>query len=139
MPLVFFSRKLSVAERNYSVFDKELLAIFAATQKFRRFIEGRYCVVFTDHKPIVASFRKTTDHSPRQSRQFSFLLEFIDNIVHIAGDSNVVAVCLSRPEEESCVQQPKLVSTVTCDPFDFQAIAEAQTQEFKEEMCQVYS
>ena len=140
VPLAFFSRKLSVAERNYSVFDKEFLAIFAATQKFRRFIEGRYCVVFTDHKPIVASFRKTTDHSPRQSRQFSFLSEFIDDIVHIAGDSNVVADCLSRPEEEeSCVQQPKLISAVTCDPFDLQAIAEAQTQEFQEEMCQVYS
>ena len=140
VPLAFFSRNLSVAERNYSVFDKELLAIFAATQKFRRFIEGRYGVVFTDHKPIVASFRKTTDHSPRQSRQFSFLSEFIDDIVHIAGDSYVVADCLLRPEEEeSCVQQPKLVSAVTFDPFDLQAIAEAQTQEIKEEMCQVYS
>ena len=93
VPLAFFSRKLSVAERNYSVFDKELLSIFAATQKFRRFIEGCYCVVFTDHKPIVASFRKTTDHSPRQSQQISILSEFIDNIVHIAGDSNVVADC----------------------------------------------
>ena len=52
----------------------------------------------------------------------------------------MVADCLSRPEEEeNCVQQPKLVSAVTCDPFDLQAIAEAQTQKFKEEMCQVYS
>ena len=52
----------------------------------------------------------------------------------------MVADCLSRPEEEeNCVQQPKLVSAVTCDPFDLQAIAETQTQEFKKEMCQVYS
>ena len=34
VPLAFFSRKLSVAERNYSVFDKKISAIFAATQKF---------------------------------------------------------------------------------------------------------
>ena len=73
VPLAFFSRKLSVAERDYSVFDKEMLAVSAATQKFRRYIEGRHCVVFTDHKPLIASFRKTADHSPRQSRQFSFL------------------------------------------------------------------
>ena len=94
VPLAVFSRKLSVAERNYSAFDKKPFAIFAATQKFQRLIEGRYCVVFTDHKPIIASFRKTTNHSPRQSRQFSFLSEFIDDVVHIAGDSNVVADCL---------------------------------------------
>ena len=66
--------------------------------------------------------------------------EFIDDIVHIAGDSKVVAGCLSRAEEgKSRVQQLKIVSSVTCDPFDLQAIAEAQTQEFKEEMCQMYS
>ena len=34
-PLAFFSRRLSQAERNYSTFDKELLAIYAATVKFR--------------------------------------------------------------------------------------------------------
>ena len=77
VPLAFFSCNLSVAERNYSAFDKELLPVFAATQKFRRYIEGRHCVVFTDHKHIIASFRKTSDHSPRQSRQFLFLSEYI--------------------------------------------------------------
>ena len=56
--LAFFSRKLSVAEPNYSVFDRELLAVFAAIHKFRRYIERRHCVVYTDHKPIIASFRK---------------------------------------------------------------------------------
>ena len=80
VPLAFFSRKLLVAVRNCSVFDKELMAVFAATQKFRRYIEGRHCVVFTDRKPIFASFQKTADHSPRQSRQFSFLSEFIDDM-----------------------------------------------------------
>ena len=91
VPLAFFSRKLSVAERNYSVFDQELLAVFAATQKVRRYIEGRHCVVFTDHKPIIASFRKIADHSPKQSRQFSFLSDYIDDILHFSGDSNIVA------------------------------------------------
>ena len=67
VPLAFVSRKLSVSERNYSVFDKELLAVFAATQKFRSYFERRHCDVFTDHKPSIASFRKTADHSSRQS------------------------------------------------------------------------
>ena len=140
VPLAFFSRKLSVAERNYSVFYKELMAVFGATQKFRRYIKGRHCVVFTDHKPIIASFRKTADYSPRQSRQFSFLLEFIDDIIHNFGDSNIVSDCLSRPEvEEVSTDQPKFISAVTCDNFDLQSIAKAQTSEFKKEMNNVYS
>ena len=52
----------------------------------------------------------------------------------------VVADCLSRPEEEdSCIQPLKIVSAVTCDPFDLQTIAEVQSQGFKEEMCKVYT
>ena len=53
----------------------------------------------------------------------------------------VVAHCLLRPEEEedSCIQPLKIVSAVICDPFDLQTIAEVQSQEFKEEMCKVYS
>ena len=140
IPLAFFSRELSVAESNYSVFEREVLAVFAATQKVRRYLEGRHCVVFTAHKPIIASFRKRADHSPRQSRQFSFLSEFIDDIIHISGDSNVVADCLSRHEvEEVSTDQPKFISAVTCDPFDLQSIAKAQTSEFKEEINNFYS
>ena len=97
------------------------MAVFGATQKFGRYIKGRHCVVFTDHKPIIASFRKTADYSPRQSRQFSFLLEFIDDVFHIFGDSNIVSDCLSRPEvEEVSTDQPKFISAVTCDNFDLQ-------------------
>ena len=130
--LALFSRNLSVAERNYSVFEKESLAVFAATQKFGRYIEGSQSVIFTDHKPIITSFRKTADHYSIQSRQFSFLSEFIDDIVHISGDSNVVADCLSRPDnEEVSTDQPKFISAVTCDPFNLQSIAKAQTSEFK--------
>ena len=55
-PLAFFSRRLTQAERNYSTFDKELLAIYSATVKFRYLIEGRKTVVFNDHKPIACTF-----------------------------------------------------------------------------------
>ena len=141
VPLAFFHVNYQFPfSRNHSVFyKKKVLAVFAAAQKFRRYIEGRHCVVFTDHKPNFASFRKTADHSPRPSRQFSFLSEFIDDIIHFSGDSNVVADCLSRPEvEEVSTDQPKFISAVTSDPFDLQSIAKAHTSEFENEMNNVY-
>ena len=51
-PIALFSRRLTAPERNYSTFDMELLAIFAATTKFKLLLEGRHTVVFTNHKPI---------------------------------------------------------------------------------------
>ena len=56
-PIAFFSRRLTAAERNYSTFDKDLLAIFAATLKFKHLIERHNTIAFTDHKPITCSFR----------------------------------------------------------------------------------
>lgn len=40
-PLSYFSRKLTTTERNYSTFDRELLAIYSSIQHFSYFLEGR--------------------------------------------------------------------------------------------------
>ena len=66
-PLAFFSRRLTQAERNYSTFDNELLALYVATVKFRSLIEGKKTVVFTDHEPIACTFYRlsaSNNHSP---------------------------------------------------------------------------
>ena len=46
-PIAFFSRRLQRAEKKYSAFDRELLAIYAS---IKHFLEGRVFVVYTDHK-----------------------------------------------------------------------------------------
>jgi hypothetical protein len=92
-PLSFFSRKLKPAEKNYSTFDREMLAAF-----FRFFLEGREFTVFTDHKPLVAALQRVSPPtSARQQRQLAFLSEFSAKFQHTAGSENVVADMLSRP------------------------------------------
>ena len=59
-PIAFFSRKLSKAEKKYSTFDRELLAIFLAIKHFRHFVEGRAFTIYTDHKPLTFAFSSTT-------------------------------------------------------------------------------
>ena len=59
-PISFFSRKLLPAEKKYSTFDKELLAVYMAVKKFRYFIEGRRFAIFTDHKPLTFVFNKVS-------------------------------------------------------------------------------
>lgn len=115
-PLGFFSRKLSSTEHNYSPFDKELLAIREAVEHFIHLIEGHVVTVFTDHKPIVAAFTKPTNRSPRQSRHFAFIAEFVKEIKHIPGAKNIVADSFSRVSEISAISEEVLAEAQQLDP-----------------------
>jgi hypothetical protein len=97
-PLGFFSQKLSAAESRYCPFDRELLAVHSSIVHFRHLLEGRHFKVYSDHKSLADTLHKVTDlRSDMQRRQFSFIAEFMSEILHIAGKANVVADTLSRP------------------------------------------
>jgi hypothetical protein len=66
-PLDFFSKKLSAAERKYSAFDRELLAIYRAVRHFRHMVEARQFTVYTDHKPITLAFNLKSTNSARRA------------------------------------------------------------------------
>ena len=51
-PLGFFSKTLNKAQRNYSTFDRELLAIYLAVKHFAYFLQDRDFRIFTDHRPL---------------------------------------------------------------------------------------
>ncbi len=52
-PIAFFSRKLSVAQRKYSVTKIELLAIVETLKEFKGMLWGQPVKVFTDHKNLM--------------------------------------------------------------------------------------
>ena len=96
-PVAFYSRKLNPAETNYSVYDKELLAIVAACKKFRRYLQGSHhrTRVITDHRNI----EHITKHrflNMRQNRWSMFLEDFDIAIEYRAGKENARADMLSR-------------------------------------------
>jgi len=98
-PLGFFSKKLSAAQRKYSAYDRELLAIYKSIRYFLFMLEGREFCIFTDHKPITFAFSQRRDNcSPRQFQQLDLIGQYTTDIRHIAGKLNVVADALSRIE-----------------------------------------
>ena len=54
-PIAFYSRKLTSAELNYEIHDKELLAIVECLREWRAYLEGsKYRVkVYSDHKNLL--------------------------------------------------------------------------------------
>ena len=52
-PLAFFSRKLNSAQKNYTVTEKELLAIVECLKQFRNIVYGFPVKVYSDHKNLV--------------------------------------------------------------------------------------
>jgi len=96
-PLAFFSRKLSTAEKRYSTYDRELLAMYKALKYLKDL--GRHLIIKTDHKPLTFALTQKSDKaSPRQARQLDFISQFATKIVHINGMDNTIADVLSCVE-----------------------------------------
>jgi RNase H-like domain found in reverse transcriptase/Reverse transcriptase (RNA-dependent DNA polymerase)/Integrase zinc binding domain/Chromo (CHRromatin Organisation MOdifier) domain len=96
-PVAFYSRKMSPAEKNYDIHDKELLAIVMAFQEWRVYLEGpKYEVkVFTDHKNLTW-FTTTKVLNRRQVRWAETLASYNFSIHYQKGSENGRADALSR-------------------------------------------
>ena len=98
--IIFVSRTLSDAEKNYSVIEKETLAVHWATQRLRTFVWRRRFTVQTDHKPLTSILTTKGFASHRTSQRINkwstLLLEYNFDIQYIPGVNNNAADCMSR-------------------------------------------
>ncbi|GJR31622.1 putative nucleotidyltransferase, ribonuclease H [Tanacetum coccineum] len=97
-PIHFASKSLNSAQQNYTVTEKELLAVVFAFDKFRSYLVLSKTVVFTDHAAIKYLFSKQ-DAKPRLIRWILLLQEFDIEIKNKKGAENVAADHLSRLEK----------------------------------------
>lgn len=56
-PIVYASRTLSAAEKNYGQIEKEALSLVFGVRKFHQYIYRQKFVLVTDHKPLTPVFR----------------------------------------------------------------------------------
>lgn len=99
-PVLFTSRTLTKAEKNYPILHREALAIVFAMEKFYRYVFGRRVKIVTDHKPLEGIFgsqkSKPAVIASRLQRFIVRMSIFDYEIAAIKGRDNAVADCLSR-------------------------------------------
>ena len=96
-PCAYLSKSFTPAERNYQIYDRELLAIVRALEAWRHFLQGspHPAEILSDHKNLTY-FRTAQKLNRRQARWHLFLSEFNIVIKHQPGKSLTQADALSR-------------------------------------------
>ena len=64
-PIAFASKSLTGAEQRYSNIKLEALWILHGLEKFQHYYFGREVLVITDHKPLIAMFKKECSYIVR--------------------------------------------------------------------------
>ncbi|KAF9762442.1 Transposon Tf2-11 polyprotein [Nosema granulosis] len=87
-----FSKNLDKAQLNYSVTDKELLAVVKGIENYRHYLLGAQFILRTDHKAL-AYLWETKNPCSRILRWSLKLQEYSFNVEYIRGCTNVADAC----------------------------------------------
>ncbi|THH21307.1 hypothetical protein EUX98_g8414 [Antrodiella citrinella] len=96
-PCAYLSQSLNEAERNYQIYDRELLGIIRALTEWRHLLEGNMHPVdiLSDHKNLTF-FRTPQKLNRRQARWHLFLSQFDIQLRHVPGTKMIQSDTLSR-------------------------------------------
>lgn len=95
-PIAYMSKSLTAAEKNYSITERETLAVLIALEHWRCYIEnGQQFTVYTDHSAL-KWFLSLSNPTGRLARWGVRLSSFNFVIKHRRGVDNVIPDALSR-------------------------------------------
>lgn len=94
---------LNVHEKNYTVTERETLAMIYVVKKFRHYLLGNKFTLYIDHSAITSLVNKL-QLSGRIARWILLLSKFDYKIVYKPRKTHVVPECLSRLESGEVAQ-----------------------------------
>ena len=87
LPVAYASRKLTPAERNYTVTEKETLAVVFARDSWKLYFFNHFDV-YNDNQAVLY-LRSKSNLSKRESRWVEFLADFHFSTHHVPGRNNL--------------------------------------------------
>lgn len=96
-PCSFISQTFSAAERNYQIYDRELLGIIRVLEEWRHYLLGspHKTTVFTNHANL-RYYRSAQKLNRRQALWSLILSEYNIKLIHQAGTKMIQSDALSR-------------------------------------------
>lgn len=94
-PLIYLSKGLAPKHQGLSTYEKELLAIVMATQKWFTYLHGHHFIIKTDHQ-ILKFLLKQRLSTLLQQKWLAKLMGLDYEITYKKGKKNAVADALSR-------------------------------------------
>ena len=100
-PIAFASKSLKGAKSRYSNIEHEALGIIHGLEKFHHYCFGRNVIVITDHKPLVAIFKKDVATLSQQIQCIILKIQqYHVQIIHKSGPQIFIADWLSRQDHK---------------------------------------
>ena len=127
-PVAFRSASMQPAERNYQIYDREMLAIIEALKDWRHFLEGlpQTFEIITDHSNL-EYWRTAQDLGRRQCRWSLYLSRFDFILTHRPGKANTQADPLSRMPHHKILDAEDNQQQVVLKPEHFHQLAATST------------
>ncbi|CAN6458177.1 unnamed protein product [Victoria cruziana] len=98
-PIAYMSKALTKRAKPFSTYEKEMLAIMVAVEKWRPYLIGRHFIVKTDHASLKHLLQQKIS-TPTQQRWIARLLFYDFTIEYRKGPENNAADALSRLKEQ---------------------------------------
>jgi hypothetical protein len=129
-PISYYSRLLTGAERNYSTYEKECLAVIFGCDKCRVYLEHKEFELHCDNLALCWLLQRTKDVG-RLGRWILGLAQFKFRVKHTHGTDNVVANALSRMFErvERDTPEEQCVAIIQSLPLVYSSLAEYQEKD----------
>ena len=126
-PIAFLSRTMQPAERNYKIYDNELLAIVEALAKWRQYLldAAETFKIWMDHKNL-KYFREPHKLNGRQARWYLKLQDYDFILRHIPGKTNTKADILSRKDQVNTKEDNKDVQLLKDEMWSRKIVGEIQ-------------
>ena len=131
-PIHFASRMLNEAEKNYSTYEKEFLALVHYTLYFRVYLIGRHFIIYTDHQALRYVYNMPKA-SIRVLRWIMRLSEFDFEVRYREGKSNINGDVMSRYPFKS-IEISKGLEEV----YEIEEIFLVEKRKEREERCSKY-